>query len=145
MSETSNETAGPGKRAQRTVVLAALGVVFADIGTSPLYAYRDALDQVGATPIGPNEILGVLSLAIWSLIIVVSIKYVLLLLRANNQGEGGVLALAAIARRGGSRDMRHSFHRRTILRRHDEDSTCVGLARDGTCTLRLCSDGSARE
>jgi KUP system potassium uptake protein len=100
MSETSTETAGPGKRAQRTVVLAALGVVFADIGTSPIYAYRDALDQVGAAPIGPNEILGVLSLAIWSLIIVVSIKYVLLLLRANNQGEGGVLALAAIARRG---------------------------------------------
>jgi KUP system potassium uptake protein len=80
--------------------LAALGVVFADIGTSPIYAFRDALHQAGPTGIGAAEILGVLSLAFWSLIIVVSVKYVLLLLRANNQGEGGVLALAAIARRG---------------------------------------------
>ena len=100
MSETTPEIAAVGKRSQLTISLAALGVVFADIGTSPIYAYRDALDQAGDTGIGPAEILGVLSLAIWSLIIVVSIKYVLLLLRANNQGEGGVLALAAIARRG---------------------------------------------
>jgi KUP system potassium uptake protein len=100
MSETPPHTAEPTRRSQLSIGLAALGVVFADIGTSPIYAYRDALDQAGTQGIGPAEILGVLSLAIWSLIIVVSIKYVLLLLRANNQGEGGVLALAAIARRG---------------------------------------------
>ena len=80
------------------LALGALGVVFADIGTSPLFAFREALVQAG-DGVGPDEILGVLSLAIWSLIIVVSIKYVILLMRANNQGEGGMLALAAVARR----------------------------------------------
>ena len=100
MSQTPSQTVESSPRSQWSIGLAALGVVFADIGTSPIYAYRDALDQAGTQGIGAPEILGVLSLAIWSLIIVVSIKYVLLLLRANNQGEGGVLALAAIARRG---------------------------------------------
>ncbi|MGN6621348.1 MAG: potassium transporter Kup [Sphingomonas sp.] len=90
----------PQSRPSTAIGLAVLGVVFADIGTSPIYAFRDALDQAGTRGIGAAEILGVLSLALWSLIIVVTIKYVLLLLRANNQGEGGVLALAAIARRG---------------------------------------------
>jgi KUP system potassium uptake protein len=80
--------------------LGALGVVFADIGTSPIYAYREALAQAAPDGIGAADIMGVLSMAIWSLIVVVSIKYVLFLMRANNQGEGGVLALAAIARRG---------------------------------------------
>jgi KUP system potassium uptake protein len=80
--------------------LGALGVVFADIGTSPIYAFREALDQVRPGVVGAGEIMGVLSMALWSLIIVVSIKYVLFLMRANNQGEGGVLALAATARRG---------------------------------------------
>jgi len=100
MSEPQSQAAGTTRRSQVAIGVAALGVVFADIGTSPIYAFRDALDQAGTRGIGPAEILGVLSLAFWSLIIVVTIKYVLLLIRANNQGEGGVLALAAIARRG---------------------------------------------
>ena len=100
MSEMHPPTAETSRSAQLSLGLAALGVVFADIGTSPIYAYRDALDQAGADAIGPEAILGVLSLAIWSLVVVVTIKYVVLLVRANNQGEGGVLALAAIARRG---------------------------------------------
>ncbi|HVJ00448.1 MAG TPA: KUP/HAK/KT family potassium transporter [Sphingomonas sp.] len=79
-------------------MLGALGVVFSDIGTSPIFAFRDVLGQMGDR-IGGDGIMGVLSLAMWSLIIVVSIKYVVLLMRANNQGEGGVLALAAVARR----------------------------------------------
>src|SRR3546814_17530148 len=77
------------------LTLWALGIVFADIGTSPIFAFRDVLGQMGGR-IGGDEIMGVLSLAMWSLIIVVSIKYVVVLLRANNQGECGVLALAAV-------------------------------------------------
>src|SRR3982750_4574450 len=84
----------------------AIGVVFGDIGTSPLYAFREALGQAAADGLTADEILGVLSLALWSLILVVSIKYVTFLMRADNQGEGGVLALAALARRAlGRRSM----------------------------------------
>ena len=81
------------------LTIGAIGVVFGDIGTSPLYAFREALNQTAASGIGASEILGVLSLAIWSLILVVTVKYVLFLMRADNQGEGGVLALTALARR----------------------------------------------
>ncbi|MDR6144464.1 KUP system potassium uptake protein [Sphingomonas sp. SORGH_AS870] len=81
------------------LTIGAIGVVFGDIGTSPLYAFREALGQSAGDGIDPSEILGVLSLALWSLILVVTIKYVVFLMRADNQGEGGVLALAALARR----------------------------------------------
>ena len=81
------------------LTIGAIGVVFGDIGTSPLYAFREALQQTAGDGIDPSEILGVLSLAIWSLILVVTFKYVLFLMRADNQGEGGVLALTALARR----------------------------------------------
>ncbi|MGI4731303.1 MAG: potassium transporter Kup [Janthinobacterium lividum] len=81
------------------LTIGALGVVFGDIGTSPLYAFRDALTPAAADGIDPTEILGVLSLALWALFLVVTVKYVLFLMRADNQGEGGVLALAALARR----------------------------------------------
>jgi KUP system potassium uptake protein len=76
--------------------LAALGVVFGDIGTSPLYAMRESLRGV---PINPVDVMGVLSLIFWSLIIVISIKYLLILLRADNEGEGGILALSALIKR----------------------------------------------
>jgi len=81
------------------LMVAAIGVVFGDIGTSPLYAFREALAQSAADGISADEILGVLSLALWALILVVTCKYVLFLTRADNQGEGGVLALTALARR----------------------------------------------
>ncbi|MEO5866083.1 MAG: potassium transporter Kup [Sphingomonas sp.] len=81
------------------LTVGAIGVVFGDIGTSPLYAFREALKLTYDTGTGAREILGVLSLALWSLILVVSVKYVLFLMRADNQGEGGVLALTALARR----------------------------------------------
>ncbi len=81
------------------LTVGALGVVFGDIGTSPLYAFRDALTPAAGDGIDPSEILGVLSLALWALFLVVTVKYVLFLMRADNQGEGGVLALAALARR----------------------------------------------
>ncbi|VVT06534.1 putative potassium transport system protein kup 1 [Sphingomonas sp. EC-HK361] len=81
------------------LTVGAIGVVFGDIGTSPLYAFREALAQSAGDGIDASEILGVLSLALWTLTLVVTVKYVSFLMRADNQGEGGVLALTALARR----------------------------------------------
>ena len=83
-----------------TLTLGSIGVVFGDIGTSPLYALREAV--VAASPSGAisrDAVLGVLSLILWALIIVVTCKYVLILLRADNNGEGGTLSLTALASR----------------------------------------------
>ncbi|HEX3675749.1 MAG TPA: potassium transporter Kup [Rhizomicrobium sp.] len=89
--------ASPRRRIGLTV--GALGVVFGDIGTSPLYAMKQsALAAGGSVPSMP-AVMGVLSLILWSLVIVVTIKYVALIMRADNDGEGGVLALAALAHR----------------------------------------------
>ena len=79
--------------------LAALGVVYGDIGTSPLYALRESLGDV---PINLVDVLGVLSLIFWSLILVISIKYLIILLSADNDGEGGILALSALIKRKNS-------------------------------------------
>ena len=81
------------------LALGAVGVVFGDIGTSPLYAFREALGQVDPSTIGPEAILGVLSLALWALILIVTTKYVLFLMRADNEGEGGVLVLMSLAQK----------------------------------------------
>lgn len=78
------------------LALAALGVVFGDIGTSPLYAFRETLF---GHSIGAFEILGVLSLVLWSLILVISVKYLTVIIRADNDGEGGILALLALLKR----------------------------------------------
>ncbi|MDK9726252.1 MAG: potassium transporter Kup [Sterolibacteriaceae bacterium MAG5] len=76
--------------------LAALGVVYGDIGTSPLYAIKEVFGNAHhPVPITPGNVLGILSLVFWSLVIVVSLKYVLLILRADNNGEGGIMALMA--------------------------------------------------
>ena len=77
--------------------LAALGVVYGDIGTSPLYALRECFHGPHAIAPTPANILGVLSLIFWSLIIVISIKYLVFVVRADNHGEGGILSLAALA------------------------------------------------
>ncbi|HKR88370.1 MAG TPA: potassium transporter Kup [Phenylobacterium sp.] len=94
--------AAHGHAAQRfwPLVLGSIGVVFGDIGTSPLYAFRDALAEIPAERLVQADILGVLSLALWALILVVTAKYVLFLMRADNNGEGGVLSLMALAQRG---------------------------------------------
>jgi KUP system potassium uptake protein len=81
-------------------ILGVLGIVYGDIGTSPLYALKASLIHFHAVGIGQIEILGVLSLMFWALILVVTIKYVLLIMRADNNGEGGILALMALAQRG---------------------------------------------
>ena len=82
------------------LTLGSVGVVFGDIGTSPLYAFREAVHNAAhGGPVSREIVLGVLSLILWSLIVVVTIKYVLLLLRADNNGEGGTLSLMALGQR----------------------------------------------
>jgi len=83
-----------------TALVAVLGVVYGDIGTSPLYALKASLIHFSGVGIGQLEILGVLSLIFWALILIVTVKYVLLVMRADNHGEGGILALMALAQRG---------------------------------------------
>src|ERR1700754_3470780 len=80
------------------LTLGSIGVVYGDIGTSPLYAFREAAVAASASgPITREIVLGVLSMILWALIVVVTIKYVLILLRADNKGEGGTLSLTALA------------------------------------------------
>jgi KUP system potassium uptake protein len=97
----SAEAPGSSQPAFWALTLGAIGVVYGDIGTSPLYAMREAvLAANGAsTPASEAVILGILSLIVWALILIVSIKYVVILLRADNNGEGGTLALMALAQR----------------------------------------------
>src|ERR1700748_896719 len=86
------------------LMIGSIGVVYGDIGTSPLYAFREAVNAAsagGATT--THAVLGVISLILWALIIVVTLKYVVILLRADNNGEGGTLALMALAQRAVSR------------------------------------------
>lgn len=76
--------------------LSALGIVYGDIGTSPLYAFKQCFNSINGIAASPENVLGVLSLIVWSLIIVVSIKYLLFILKADNSGEGGIIALVAL-------------------------------------------------
>src|SRR5215203_2382702 len=80
----------------RAAVLGALGVVFGDIGTSPLYALKEAAHAASHGNLAPETVLGVLSLILWSLIVVISIKYCIFILQADNRGEGGIIALLAL-------------------------------------------------
>jgi KUP system potassium uptake protein len=82
-----------------TAMLAVLGVVYGDIGTSPLYAFKSSLQLFKLAEITSLEIMGILSLIFWSLVLIVTIKYVMLVMRADNRGEGGILALMALAQR----------------------------------------------
>ena len=81
------------------LTLGTVGVVYGDIGTSPLYALREAVAAAGGADVSREAVLGVLSLILWALIVIVTLKYVLILLRADNDGEGGTLALMALAHR----------------------------------------------
>lgn len=78
--------------------LAALGIVFGDIGTSPLYAFRECFSGAHGAPINPDNLLGAASLIVWSLILVVSVKYLFIVLKLDNKGEGGILALSTLIR-----------------------------------------------
>jgi KUP system potassium uptake protein len=98
MAQTSTvDRSATRNRAQQQLLLGALGVVYGDIGTSPLYAVKQCFDELGR--VSPASVYGVLSLITWALTIVVTLKYVTVILRADNRGEGGVLALTTLALR----------------------------------------------
>src|SRR5262245_19084002 len=93
-------TSSHGRSDFWSMALGSVGVVYGDIGTSPLYAFREAAKAAAeAGPVSREVVLGVLSMILWALIVVVTLKYVLILLRADNNGEGGTLSLMALASR----------------------------------------------
>ena len=96
---TDNNQESPGRHSLSALTLAAIGVVYGDIGTSPLYALKEAFSPAHGIALTQNSILGVLSLLFWAMAFVVAIKYVLFVMRADNNGEGGVLALMALSLR----------------------------------------------
>ncbi len=98
--KTNNKTSYSNK-VSLALMIGALGVVFGDIGTSPLYALKQTFFGVHPLTLSPENIFGVLSLIFWTLMIVVTIKYILLIMRAGNNGEGGIFALLALLRQGG--------------------------------------------
>jgi KUP system potassium uptake protein len=89
----------PPQSPRFTLLIGALGVVYGDIGTSPLYALRECFHDTHGLTVTPDNVLGILSLIVWSLVVVVTVKYLLFVLRADNDGEGGVLALMALTQR----------------------------------------------
>ena len=91
-----DRTRRPAKSSTAALTLAALGIVFGDIGTSPLYAVKETFSPDHGIPLNAASILGGLSTMFWALMIVVSLKYVILIMRADNRGEGGILALMAV-------------------------------------------------
>ncbi len=100
MSTTAAEAGGgtsPERTGLRVLALGALGVVYGDIGTSPLYALRSCFRGPTGVEASHENVLGVLSLIFWALILIVSVKYIAFVLRADNRGEGGILALMALA------------------------------------------------
>ncbi len=122
-----------GNRYLAYLTLTALGVVYGDIGTSPLYALRECFHGPHAMAISRGNVLGVLSLIFWSLIVVVSIKYLVFILRADNRGEGGILALTALvvpvrAARGPLPPAAHPrpLRRRAALRRRHDHAGDLG-------------------
>jgi len=88
---------GPRRPAMAGLALAALGIVYGDIGTSPLYTMKTVFAPVNGLALNPENVIGIVSLIFWSLTVVVSLKYVTLILRASNHGEGGIVALLALA------------------------------------------------
>jgi KUP system potassium uptake protein len=95
-----SEGAQDARKLPAVAVLTALGVVYGDIGTSPLYGLKQAVDAGGGP--APETVIGVVSLIIWALILIVGLKYAILILRADNHGEGGIVALLALL------DVRHA-------------------------------------
>ena len=103
MSQSKHGLQGDAKTGQGSspsaLTLAALGVVFGDIGTSPLYAFKEAFTGTHGLTVGPENVLAALSALLWAVIVIVAIKYVWVVLSHDNDGEGGVLALTALAHR----------------------------------------------
>ncbi len=91
---------GPGGKQMAPLVVGAMGIVFGDIGTSPLYTLRQCFTGQHGLPLTQGNILGILSVIFWALTIVVTLKYVTLIMRADNRGEGGIMALTALVSSG---------------------------------------------
>jgi len=120
----------------RKLALGALGVVYGDIGTSPLYALKECVTAPHGVAATHDNILGLLSLVFWSITLVVSVKYLLFVMRADNDGEGGVLALMALVARptaqgGGGESGAHETSTRT---------TWTGLRRSKMALVMLGHD-----
>ena len=96
-AQRSAGTPSPRRTATPALALLALGVVYGDIGTSPLYAAKETFDPAHGIPLSPANVIGGVSAIFWTLMIIVSLKYVALVLRADNRGEGGIMALLALA------------------------------------------------
>ena len=90
---------GHGGAGLGALVVGAVGVVFGDIGTSPLYTLREAFSPHYGLVANHDTVLGILSLVFWSLMLVVTLKYVTIIMRADNEGEGGIMALMTLAQR----------------------------------------------
>jgi KUP system potassium uptake protein len=107
--EISSKSMHSNKGSTASLVLAAIGVVFGDIGTSPLYALKECFSPEHGIPFSSDAVFGVLSMVFWAFLVVVSLKYVLFVMRANNNGEGGILALMALALRTVPAGTKRSF------------------------------------
>ncbi|MBP2229318.1 KUP system potassium uptake protein [Azospirillum agricola] len=97
MSDTTLKAATPDTGKLAGLTFGALGVVYGDIGTSPLYTLRECFGGEHGLPLTPANIMGIMSLVFWALVIVVTVKYVIFVMRADNKGEGGILSLLALA------------------------------------------------
>ncbi len=125
MADTSNTSSHAGstgaegsthsKDSLTMLALGALGVVFGDIGTSPLYAFRECFINEAGIILSPDNILGVLSLITWTITLVVSIKYMVFVMRADNKGEGGILSLMALAMRASQADVERKSKQKLFL------------------------------
>ncbi len=104
MSAATHPTAHSLRQSTAVLVFGAIGVVFGDIGTSPLYALKEAFSPKYGIPLSQDNILGILSLMVWSMVWVITLKYLVVMMRADNSGEGGALSLLALALRGIPRD-----------------------------------------
>lgn len=110
-----SEQHGHAKESLAALSLAAIGVVYGDIGTSPIYAIRESFHSGHGVALSAANVLGVLSLIFWSLIIVISIKYLVLVMRADNEGEGGIIALTALVMPHGYRSRSRSASRAALV------------------------------
>ena len=97
MQATLQNPAAPAISRTAALTLAALGIVYGDIGTSPLYTIKEIFSKSTGVPLNPETIIGAVSVVFWALMLVVTLKYVVLILRADNRGEGGIVALLALA------------------------------------------------
>src|SRR5512133_1092795 len=90
----NNDTGGESRAA---LTIGALGVVYGDIGTSPLYTIKEVFNPAHGVAVNSHNLIGAVSVILWGLMFVVTLKYVILILRADNRGEGGIMALTALA------------------------------------------------